>query len=69
MLRPKSANIFRFFKKKFNYIDSTQKNFYVMISNFEAVMSITLKRNDDYVIVIVVLRPITLLLRAESNHY
>ena len=69
MLRPKSANIFRFFKNKLNYIDSTQKNFYVMISNFEAVMSITLKRNDDYVIVIVVLRPITLLLRAESNHY
>ena len=35
MLRPKSANIFRFFENKLNYTDSTQKNFYVMIANFE----------------------------------
>ena len=37
---PKSANIFRLFRNKWN-IYSTQKNFYVMISNFENCVVVT----------------------------
>ena len=40
MLHPKSANIFRLFRNKWN-IYSTQKIFYVMISNFEDCVAMT----------------------------